>query len=91
MSQFMQALFEKKKPKLDKLLCLIEITFPKRFPHSDKHSWGISYEYLPGWPEPAKEEIIMVCLCHVSYLHKVVYVANKKHLSIPEAAITGVL
>ena len=51
-------------------MCLIEIIFSKRFLHSDKHSWGISYEYLPGWLEPAKEEIIRLCLCHISYLHQ---------------------
>ena len=35
---------------------MIEIIFPERFPHSDKCSWEISYEYLSGWPEPTKEE-----------------------------------
>ena len=40
------------------------------FTHPDKYSWGISCEYLPGWPEPTEEEIIRLCLCHTSYLHK---------------------
>ena len=40
------------------------------FTHPDKYSWGISCEYLPGWPEPTEEEIIRLCLCHTSYLDK---------------------
>ena len=27
---------------------------PVRFPHPEKYSWGISYEYLSGLPEPTK-------------------------------------
>ena len=53
-----KSLFEKKKPKLDQRLRLI---FSKRFPHPYKYSWGISYEYLPGWPELTEKEIIRLC------------------------------
>ena len=28
------------------------------------------FEYLPGRPELTEEEIIRLCLCHTSYLHK---------------------
>ena len=63
-----KCLFEKN-PKLDQCLCLFEIIFPERFAHPDKYSWGISYQCLPGWPEPPQEEIIRSCLCHTSYLH----------------------
>ena len=37
---------------------LIEIIFPESFPHSDKYSWGISYEHLSWWPELTKEETL---------------------------------
>ena len=61
------------------------------FAHPDKNSWRISYEYLPGWPEPTEEEI---CLCHTSYLHKFLKLhisQTKENLSIPEAAPRDVL
>ena len=53
-------LFEKKKRS--------RLIFPKRFPHPYKYSWGISYEYLPGWPEPTKKEIIRLCLCDTIFI-----------------------
>ena len=34
------------------------------------HGESQMYEYLQGWPEPTEEEIIRLCLCHTSYLHK---------------------
>ena len=61
-----KSLFEKKKPKLDQRLRLI---FPKRFPHPYKYSWGISYEYLPRWPESTEKEIIRLCLCHTIFIN----------------------
>ena len=72
----------------------IKIVFPERFPRPDKYSWGISYEYLPGWPELTEEKIIRLCLCHTSYLHKLLkmhILQKKKNLSIPEAATRAVL
>ena len=58
----------------------IKIVFPERFPRPDKYSWGISYEYLPGWPELTEEKIIRLCLCHTSYLHKLLkmHILQKK-------------
>ena len=54
------------------------------FPHPDKYSWGISYEYLTGWPKPTEEEIITLCLCHTIFItFKVVCITNKKTVSIP--------
>ena len=53
--------------------------FPKRFPHPFKYSWGISYKYLTVWPEPTKEEIIRLCLCHAIFINfKVMYYKLKK-------------
>ena len=43
--------------------------FLQEVPSSYKYSWGISYEYLPGRPEPTEEEIIRLW-CHTSYLPK---------------------
>ena len=45
-----KSLFEKKSQIPGKLLI------------PDKYSWGVSYEYLPGWPEQTEEEIIGLCL-----------------------------
>ena len=51
--------FEKKKNSQIKLvLNIAEIIFLERFPHSDKYSWGISYEYLSELSEPTEEEKI---------------------------------
>ena len=47
---------------------LIKIIFPERFPHPDKCSWGISCDYLSGWPEPTEEKIIKLFVLY--YLHK---------------------
>ena len=60
------------------------IIFPEMFPHLDKNSWGISYEYLRGWPKPTEEEIIRLCLCHTIFIFfKVVCITTKKTVSIP--------
>ena len=61
-----KSLFEKKKKKN---LRLTEIIFLERFPHPFKYSWRISYEYLPGWPEPTEEEIIRLCLRHTIFIN----------------------
>ena len=50
-----------------------KIQIPERFPHPDRYLWGISYEYLPGWPEPTKEEIIRLCLCHTIFISLLIY------------------
>ena len=66
-----KSLFEKKKR--------LRLIFPKRLPHPYKYSWGISYEHLPGWPEPTQEEIIRLCLCHTIFINfKVLYHKLKK-------------
>ena len=49
-------------------LAITLIIFPKKFPHPHKYSWGISYEYSPGWPEPNEKEIIRLCLCHTIFI-----------------------
>ena len=68
-----KSLFEKRK----KNLRLTEIIFLERFPHPFKYSWRISYEYLPGWPEPTEEEIIRLCLRHTIFINfKVVCITN---------------
>ena len=59
--------FENKKSKLNYWLRLTEFVFPESFPHPDKDSWGISYEYLSGQPESTKEEITRQCLCHTIF------------------------
>ena len=70
---------KKKKTKLDQWLRLI---FPKRFPHPYQYSCGISYEYLPGWPESNEREIIRLCLCHTIFINfKVMYHKLKKCLN----------
>ena len=55
------------------------------FPHPDKYSWGISSEYLLGWPEPIKEEITRTCLCHTIFRNfkSCMYHKQKKIVSIP--------
>ena len=49
--------------------------------HGESHM----YEYLPGWPEPTEKEIIRLCLCHTSYLHKslklYIYIKQKNSLN----------
>ena len=75
-------------------MTMIEIIFAEMFAHFDIHLWGISCEYLPGWPEPTEEQIIRLCLCHTSYLHKFFRLhkfQTKKNVSIPEAATRDVL
>ena len=62
-----KSLFAKNKPKLDQRLRLI---FPKRLPHPYKYSWGISYEYLPRWPESTEKEIIKLYMFVSYYFHK---------------------
>ena len=57
-------IFEKRNPQSKKKIQIRLFIFPKRFPHPNKYSWGISYQYLPGWPEPTEEEMIRLCLCH---------------------------
>ena len=72
MSQFMQegkSLFEKN-PQIRLAIMFNWNYFLQEVPSFWKAFVGISYEYLPGWPEPAKEEIIRLCLCHISYLHQ---------------------
>ena len=49
--------FENKKSQIKLVITLDWNFFPERFPHPDMYSWGISFEYLSGWPEPTKEEI----------------------------------
>ena len=69
-----KSLFEKKKR--------LRLIFPKRFPHPYKYSWGISYEYLPRWPELTEKEIIRLCLCHTIFINfKVMYHKLKKCLN----------
>ena len=41
----------------------------ERFAHPDKYSWGVSCEYLPGWPETNEEEIIRLCLFHTIFMN----------------------
>ena len=66
-----KSLFEKKKR--------WRLIFPKRFPHPYKYSRGISYEYLPGWPERTQKEIIRLCLSHAIFINfKVMYYKLKK-------------
>ena len=38
-----------------------EIIFPEKLPYANKYTWGISYEYLSGWPEVTEEEITRLC------------------------------
>ena len=72
-------IWKKNKTKLDQWLRLI---FPKRFPHPYQYSCGISYEYLPGWPELNEREIIRLCLCHTIFINfKVMYHKLKKCLN----------
>ena len=53
--------------------------FPQEVPSPFKYSWGISYKYLPVWPEPTKKEIIRLCLCHTIFINfKVMYYKLKK-------------
>ena len=69
-----KSLFEKKKR--------LRLIFPKRLPHPYKYSWGISYEYLPRWPESTEKEIIRLCLCHTIFINfKVMYHKLKKCLN----------
>ena len=63
-----KSLFEKKRNQI-RLVITFEIIFPVKFPHPFKHSRGIPYEYLPGWPEPTEEEIIRLCLCHTIFIN----------------------
>ena len=52
---------------------------------------GISYEYLPGWPEPAEKEIIRLCLYHTRYLHRFLklYISQtKKSLNSKSRRVT---
>ena len=66
----------KKETKLDSRLRLI---FRKRFPRPYKYSWAISYELLPGWPEPTEKEIIRLSLCYTIFINfKVMYHKLKK-------------
>ena len=67
--------FEKKNPKLNERLPLIGIILPERFPHPYKYSWGISYEYLSGLPEPTK----FMSHCLRKYLK--LYVSQTRKLS----------
>ena len=72
-------IWKRKETKFDQWLRLIEIIFPERFPHFYKYSWGISFEYLPGWPKPTEEEIIGLYLCHTIFINfKVVSITDKK-------------
>ena len=44
--------------------CLIKVFFSRgRPPHVDQYLLAISYEYLSGWPEPTKEEIMLCLSC----------------------------
>ena len=66
-----KSLFEKKKR--------LRLIFPKSFPHPCKYSWGISYEYLLGWPETTQKKIIRLCSCHTIFINfKVTYRKLKK-------------
>ena len=40
-----------------------------RFPQANKYSWGISYEYLPGWLKQAEEKIIRLCLGRTIFIN----------------------
>ena len=72
----------KKETKLDYVwLRLTEIIFPERFPHHFKYSWGISYEYFPGWPEQTEEEIIRLCLRHTIFKNFCMYHKLKERLN----------
>ena len=63
--------FEKKNPKLNERLPLIGIILPERFPHPYKYSWGISYEYLSGLPEPTKFTLYYLRKCLKLYVSKI--------------------
>ena len=57
-----KSLFEKKKP--------------KRLPHPYEYSWGISYEYLPGWPQSTEKEIIRLCLYDTIFIILKLYITH---------------
>ena len=80
----MKSPFENKKSHIKLVITFDEIIFPERFPHSDKCLWGISYEYLSGWPEPTKEESLgNVCVILSSKIFIVVCITDKGTVSIP--------
>ena len=55
-----------------------EKNFLEIFPHSDEYSWGISYEYLTGWPKPTEEVIVRLSLYHTIFrIFKGVYHKQK--------------
>ena len=47
--------------------------------------------YQGGWNRPQKKSLGYVWVILSSYILKVVYITNKKNVSIPEAATRGVL
>ena len=47
--------------------------------------------YQGGWNRPRKKSLGYVWVILSSYILKVVYITNKKNVSIPEAATRGVL
>ena len=68
-----KSLFEKKK---NQIRPVITFNFPQEVPHPYQYSCGISYEYLPGWPELNKREIIRLCLCHTIFINFKVSITN---------------
>ena len=62
------------------------------FPHTDRYSWGISSEYLPGLPEPAEGEIIRLRLCDTIFIKFESCIYHKQnYVSFLEATTRGVV